>query len=383
MPNGRALRIPLSREGRSMPTPVIVQTSSAEGGGGGASLRIAFDNPTTDGNSIVVPVSLAPDSFRLTITSVEDDAGNEYVQIPGARVTDSATSNSSDVWWCPSGASAQSITVNLSAASPAGGVGGTIYEVSSLSGAVPTAITLADIVITDGSSFDGPSLNGGAEGAFYLTNLSGFEGAQQNVAAPWAILETEGNGGQSTATLVGTGIQQAVFTPQFTEFIGCISGVVFHVVFSISGNAGVGSALISYSGTSSGNVTADGSGNYTIPNLLNGSYTITPSLSGSTFTPPSRNVSVSGADVTGVDFSTSGPPTHGWSPIDCRVAVPGFGPGANFGVVQPDGSVHYVGQISSNEHVPTPDAREAGAPVDSRVDEPINSRVDPSTVSPD
>ena len=50
--------------------------------------------------------------------------------------------------------------------------------------------------------------------------------------------------------------------------------------YSISGNAGVAGATVSYTGTASGSVTADGSGNYTITGLSNGSYTITPTIDG-------------------------------------------------------------------------------------------------------
>lgn len=357
-----------------MPTPVIVQSSSGDASSPGvSSFRVLFDNPTADDDSIVVPVSFGAGSYMLTVSSVEDDAGNKYVQIPGARVTDSNTQRSSDNWWCPSGASAQSVTVNLSAETADGAVSGTAYEVTEISGAVPTATTLADIVILDGSSFDGPSLNGGSGQAFYLANLSGVAGDQQTVASPWAILETDGNG-ESTATLVGTGVQQAVFTPKSTDFIGCMSGVVFPVAFSISGNAGIGAALVSYSGTSSGSVVADGSGDYTIPGLANGSYTITPSLSGVSFTPTNHGVTVSDADVTGVNFTASGPPTHGWSPTDCR----DFATFPNAGVVQPDGSVFYTGQTSCNGSVPGVDSREAGPVVDSRTEKPQNSRNNPA-----
>jgi hypothetical protein len=150
--------------------------------------------------------------------------------------------------------------------------------------------------------------------------------------------------------------------------------------FSISGNAGVASALVSYSGTSTGSVTADGSGNYTISGLADGNYTITPSLAGYTFSPTSQNETLSGSNVSGVDFTaTPGPPTHGWSPVDCRH----YATFPNQGILQPDGSVFYIGQTSCNESIPTTDAREAGAPVDSRAETPENSRVDPSTVSPD
>lgn len=55
----------------------------------------------------------------------------------------------------------------------------------------------------------------------------------------------------------------------------------------------------------SGSVVADGSGNYSITGLPNASYTITPSLAGYTFSPTSRAVTVSGADVGGVNFTAT------------------------------------------------------------------------------
>ena len=75
--------------------------------------------------------------------------------------------------------------------------------------------------------------------------------------------------------------------------------------FSISGSAGVAGATVAYSGTASGSVTADGSGNYTIPGLANGPYTITPSLSSYSFSPSSANETVSGSNITGVNFTAT------------------------------------------------------------------------------
>ena len=58
--------------------------------------------------------------------------------------------------------------------------------------------------------------------------------------------------------------------------------------YSISGNAGVADATVSYSGTASGSVIADGSGNFTISGLGAGSYTITPSLAYYTLVRPAE-----------------------------------------------------------------------------------------------
>jgi hypothetical protein len=78
--------------------------------------------------------------------------------------------------------------------------------------------------------------------------------------------------------------------------------------YSISGNAGTSGATVT-AGSSS--ATSDGSSNYTVTGLANGTYTVTPSKSGCTFTPVSTSVTISGANVTGTNFTASctGPTT--------------------------------------------------------------------------
>jgi hypothetical protein len=72
------------------------------------------------------------------------------------------------------------------------------------------------------------------------------------------------------------------------------------------GAAGAG-ATVAYSGASSGSVTADGSGNYNTGEVLMplGTYTITPTKAGATFSPASQNVTLAGADQTGINFTSS------------------------------------------------------------------------------
>jgi hypothetical protein len=89
-----------------------------------------------------------------------------------------------------------------------------------------------------------------------------------------------------------------------------------NVGYSISGNAGIAGATVYYSGTASGSVTADGSGNYSITGMTNGGYTITPSKTGYTFSPTSASETVSGADITGVNFTAT----------QLQVATPTFSP---------------------------------------------------------
>jgi hypothetical protein len=70
--------------------------------------------------------------------------------------------------------------------------------------------------------------------------------------------------------------------------------------------AAVGSGTsLALTGTATANTTADGSGNYSFGNLANGTYTVTPSKNGYTFSPLSLQVTVNGADATGVNFTAS------------------------------------------------------------------------------
>ncbi|MFL6244579.1 MAG: choice-of-anchor J domain-containing protein, partial [Thermoanaerobaculia bacterium] len=72
--------------------------------------------------------------------------------------------------------------------------------------------------------------------------------------------------------------------------------------YLISGNAGTSGATIT---AGSQGATSDASNNYTINGLANGTYTVTPSKSGCTFSPASTSVTVSGANVTGTNFTAT------------------------------------------------------------------------------
>lgn len=88
--------------------------------------------------------------------------------------------------------------------------------------------------------------------------------------------------------------------------------VVFtaQATYSISGTINGGAAsTVTLSGSGNATVTADGSGNYTFNGLVNGTYTVTPSKTGLVFTPANASTTVSGANVTGLNFTASAAPT--------------------------------------------------------------------------
>ena len=116
-----------------------------------------------------------------------------------------------------------------------------------------------------------------------------------------------------TPNFYGFNVSGANVTKNFTADLitYSISGTV------TSGGVGLSGVAVSLTGAATQSTTTDGSGNYSFSGLLNGAYTITPSKTGYTFTPPSINVNVNGADVTGQDFaatySISGTVTSGGS----------------------------------------------------------------------
>ncbi len=95
--------------------------------------------------------------------------------------------------------------------------------------------------------------------------------------------------------------------------------------YTISGNispsAGGSGATVSLSGAATGTSSADANGNFSFTQLSNGSYTVTPAKNGFIFTPPSQKVTVSGADVSSVDFSASAQSSS--ITMDTKVSVDG------------------------------------------------------------
>jgi len=128
--------------------------------------------------------------------------------------------------------------------------------------------------------------------------------------------------------------------------------------FGISGNSGAAGATVSFTGTSSGSVTADGAGNYNTGNIGNGNYTLSVSKVGMTFLPSFSNQTVNGANLTGVNFTGS---QSYYSVPDCRTYD-------QF----PNNPVNVQGTLTYTVH--PSESRTQGAPVDSRTGVPVDSR---------
>ncbi len=157
---------------------------------------------------------------------------------------------------------------------------------SSITSSWYTSTTATNTI--SGTSMASPHVAGVA--ALYLANNATATPAQVTTA----IIN---NSTPNKVTSPGTGSPNRLLYSLFGA-----APVTFSISGTITTSAGAGISGVSVSnGTTT--VTTNASGAYTLPGLSNGTYTLTPSLSGFTFSPASRSVAVSGANVTGQNFT--------------------------------------------------------------------------------
>jgi len=91
----------------------------------------------------------------------------------------------------------------------------------------------------------------------------------------------------------------------FMTVIGCDKKSATSVISgTVSGDLKAG-ITINLTGAATASTTTDSNGNFSFTNQENGNYTVTPYLDGYTFSPTSKAVAVSGASVTGIDFTST------------------------------------------------------------------------------
>jgi hypothetical protein len=176
-----------------------------------------------------------------------------------------------------------------------------------------TARTTINVTGSAASSISGNVTSGGVPLAGVTMTLGG-------AASATAITDAAGNysfaGLADGAYTVTPSLAGFAFTPPsspVTVSSGNVTNVNFvgtpAVGFSVSGTvrtpAGlpIAGVIMGLSGAVTKTVLTDTAGNYSLTGLPNGSYTVTPSRAGLAFTPPSRNVTISGGNVTSQDFT--------------------------------------------------------------------------------
>ncbi len=170
-----------------------------------------------------------------------------------------------------------------------------------------------DVVYTTSSTYSISGTISGAGGAGATVSMTGAQTATTTADASGNYTFAGLGNGSYIITPSNTGVTFSPPSQTVTINGASVTGVNFTATltnpFSISGTisgAGGAGATVNLTGAKSAAATADGSGNYSFTGLANGSYTVTPSKSGYSYTPASQAVTVNGASVTGVNFTSTG-----------------------------------------------------------------------------
>ncbi len=258
-------------------------------------------------------------SFAGTMSTPTDTAGNTYLAIGSQFSTPGG--NPINAWYSIATAAKTGNVVSVAASN-------TVRQCGFLhipcSGTAVLDTSTEGSITTSSTAFPSPSINTtGTDELVVIMTLNDGSVAISSAPSGYTIDGNRFDSSQIASMfhdlLTST---QSGYTPTVTYTAAAKGGIMlfafksFVATYSISGALGSlgAGATVAYTGTASGSVTADGSGNYTIPSLANGSYTITPSKGGYVFSPSSSPQTVSGSNITGVNFTTSAAPT-GAEPI--------------------------------------------------------------------
>jgi hypothetical protein len=143
----------------------------------------------------------------------------------------------------------------------------------------------------------------------------GVSGLPANATASFTPVSVQGSGSATlnvttaASTPAGSGTVTITGTSGPMSHTTAVSLVVTALTFSLSGTIGPpangASATVNLGGAATTSTTADSCGNYMFNAVANGSYVVMPAKAGFAFTPSSRNVTVSSASVSGIDFTAA------------------------------------------------------------------------------
>jgi hypothetical protein len=184
--------------------------------------------------------------------------------------------------------------VNQNFAAALGGGGACTYSISPTSQSFSAAGGAGSAGVTAPAGCNWTAVSN----AVWITITGGSSGSG-NGTVNYSVAANAGSARTGTMTIAGQ-----TFTVNQSGAGGgsafSISGKVMKGRFSVPG------VTMTLTGTQGGTTTTDVGGNYTFTGLADGgTYTITPSKAGSSFTPLSRTVTISGANVTGLNFSAN------------------------------------------------------------------------------
>jgi hypothetical protein len=259
--------------------------SLAPGVAGVLTAAITFNNTTPVSGGTVQAEVYRPDNTKETITLLDDGAHGDGAAGDGVfGLTYTNTSAAGDY------------AIQFTAQGTYNSQPYTRTAVSKI--LVADATYMISGTVTSGSSgLAGVTISFG-NGNTTMTNDSGYFGLSGLAPGSYTL----------TPSLTGH-----IFTPEtlsVTITSADAENQDFSEVFKHDINGQVTTNGVGLSGVtlSLGNgitTTTNGSGNYTLSNLIPGSYTVTPSMTGITFLPASLPVTIGSADVGGVNFAAS------------------------------------------------------------------------------
>jgi hypothetical protein len=329
--NGHALGLAFTGTG----TTFTLSGTISGAGGSGATVNLtgaSTASVTANTSGVYTFTGLANGSYTVTPTKsgFVMTPASQAVTINGANAT--ANFSSAQTFTLSgtiSGAGGSGATVNLTGASTAsvtantsgvysftGLVNGSYTVTPTKSGFVMTptsqAVTINGANVTANfSSAQTFTLGGtisGAGGSGATVNLTGASTASVTANTSGVYSFTGLTNGSYTVTPTKSGFlmtpaSQAVTINGANATANFSSAQTFTLSGTISGSGGSG-ATVKLTGTTTATVTANGSGQYTFTGLPNGSYTVTPSKGLHIYNPTKQTVTISGANKTGVNFST-------------------------------------------------------------------------------
>ncbi len=108
------------------------------------------------------------------------------------------------------------------------------------------------------------------------------------------------------------------------NFTSNTAAATFSISGTITPTSGGSGATVTLTGAAGATTTTNSAGAYTFTGLANGAYTVTPTNSGFAFTPRSTNVTINGANKTGVNFTAASTKPHtvtlNWSASSSKVS---------------------------------------------------------------
>ncbi|MBI5638857.1 MAG: carboxypeptidase regulatory-like domain-containing protein, partial [Nitrospirae bacterium] len=275
--------------------------------GSKAGYRVVIDSPLT--NPVTVNTNNLSVNLKATSISITGKVMSGTTPLSGVTVTATLSGTTT----------AKTATTGTDGSYIIGGgiTNGTYTVTAVLAGytmaPASQAVTVASANVT-GKDFTATPITYAISGT--VTGGSGATMTLSGSASKTATADAAGNysftgllAGSYTVTAAKTGYAMAPASQAVAVSGANVTGKNFTatlITYAISGTVtGGGGATVTLSGAAAKTTTADAAGNYSFTGLLAGSYTVTAAKTGYTMAPASQAVAVSGANVTGKNFSAT------------------------------------------------------------------------------